>query len=121
MARGWNRRSFLVHGAIATAGCGVLANVSAGSPEPSAKVPVDPVVPAWFPHQDPERVREVVSVSHGNFERVRELVEESLALAKAEWDWGFGDWESALGAASHTGGADPVRDGRRAGERSGGL
>ena len=24
-------------------------------------------------------------------------------LAKAAWDWGFGDWESALGAASHMG------------------
>src|SRR6202022_1027028 len=24
-------------------------------------------------------------------------------LAKAAWDWGFGDWEDALGAASHVG------------------
>ncbi len=60
-------------------------------------------VPDVFPSQDPARVREMVGVSHGNLARVRQLVEESPALAKATWDWGFGDWESALGAAAHTG------------------
>ncbi len=56
-----------------------------------------------FPSQNPKRVKETVAVSHGNLERVRELVEARPALAKAAWDWGFGDWEAALGAASHTG------------------
>ena len=42
-------------------------------------------------------------MSHGNLERVSELVKGQPALAKASWDWGFGDWETALGAASHTG------------------
>ena len=59
-----------------------------------------------FPSQDQTLVRETVGVSHGNFSRVRELVEASPALAKANWDWGYGDWESALGAASHTGNRD---------------
>jgi hypothetical protein len=45
----------------------------------------------------------MVGVSHGNFDRVRELVEARPALAKASWDWGFGDWESAIDAASHVG------------------
>lgn len=56
-----------------------------------------------FPQQSPAMVREMVSVSHGNIKRVRELVEAHPSLAKAVWDWGFGDWESALGAASHVG------------------
>jgi len=56
-----------------------------------------------FPAQNPERVKEMVGVSHGNIARVRELLAESPALAKAAWDWGFGDWETALGAASHMG------------------
>lgn len=56
-----------------------------------------------FPSQNPALVREIVGVSHGNLTRVRELVEASPALAKASQDWGFGDWESALGAAAHTG------------------
>jgi hypothetical protein len=56
-----------------------------------------------FPAQDPAFVQEVVGASHSNLARVRELVEAQPALAKASWDWGFGDWETALGAASHTG------------------
>jgi hypothetical protein len=45
----------------------------------------------------------MVGVSHGNLPRVKELVSARPSLARATWDWGFGDWESALGAASHTG------------------
>ena len=60
-------------------------------------------VPVTFPTQPPELVREMVSVSHGNVKRVRELVDARPALAKASWDWGFNDWETALGAASHVG------------------
>lgn len=59
-----------------------------------------------FPSQDPSLVLEVVRVSHFDLERLRELVTASPALAKATWDWGFGDWESALGAASHMGRRD---------------
>jgi hypothetical protein len=61
------------------------------------------VVWPGFPAQDPALVREVVGQSHSSVDRVRELVTAQPALAKATWDWGFGDWESALGAASHTG------------------
>ncbi|MGH9315200.1 MAG: hypothetical protein ACRD1S_18600 [Vicinamibacterales bacterium] len=56
-----------------------------------------------FPTQPPELVKEMVAVAHGNFDRVRQLVEARPALAKAAWDWGFGDWESAIDAASHVG------------------
>ena len=47
--------------------------------------------------------KEIVGVSHGNLARVKELVSKHQTLAKASWDWGFGDWETALGAASHVG------------------
>jgi hypothetical protein len=56
-----------------------------------------------FPTQPAELVREMVTVAHFNLNRVKELVEARPSLAKAAWDWGFGDWESALGAASHMG------------------
>lgn len=69
------------------------ADASAGTP---AKA--DP-----FPSQDPALVREMVSVSHGNLERVTALLKDAPRLANATYDWGFGDWETALGAASHTG------------------
>lgn len=56
-----------------------------------------------FPVQPAEIVREMVTVSHFDLKRVKELVESRASLAKACWDWGFGDWESAIGAASHVG------------------
>jgi hypothetical protein len=56
-----------------------------------------------FPRQDQRLVAEVVGVSHFNEQRVKELVKGYPELVNAWWDWGFGDWESPLGAASHTG------------------
>ena len=95
-----SRRSFL-----ATCPVAVLPLV-AGVPPPagSAATPEAPApVGAGFPTQEPDLVREMVGVSHGNVARVKELVGRHATLAKAAWDWGFGDWESALGAASHVG------------------
>src|SRR5262245_60972306 len=60
-------------------------------------------LPSTFPVQDPAVVKEMVTVSHFNLARVRELVADRPALARAAWEWGYGDWETALGAASHTG------------------
>jgi len=60
-----------------------------------------PVIPDHFPGGPPELAREVVWVAHFDEKRLRELVDARPALARASWDWGFGDWESALGAASH--------------------
>ena len=48
-------------------------------------------------------VEEFVGVAHGNFARVKELLEGEPALVNATWDWGGGDFETALGAASHMG------------------
>jgi len=48
----------------------------------------------------------IVGASHGNFDKVKELVGARPELAGASWDWGFGDWETALGAASHVGRRD---------------
>src|SRR3981189_427031 len=62
-----------------------------------------PDVPDMFPAQPPDLVREMVAVSHGNIARVRELVGARPSLARAAWDLGFGDWEEAIGAASHVG------------------
>jgi len=63
-------------------------------------------LPAAYPTADPAIVRETVLVSHARFDRLREIVTAQPALARAAWDWGFGDWESALGAASHMGRRD---------------
>jgi hypothetical protein len=58
---------------------------------------------ASFPAQDPDVVKEIVTVAHGNIARVKELVSARPALARASWDWGYGDWETCIDAASHVG------------------
>jgi hypothetical protein len=54
-------------------------------------------------------VKEFVSVSHGDMKRIRELLEQEPALVNAAWDWGGGDWETGLGAASHMGNREIAR------------
>jgi hypothetical protein len=56
-----------------------------------------------FPSLHPSLIKDVVGLSHSNLGRVKELVQQHPALAKASWDWGYGDHETALGAASHVG------------------
>src|SRR5882762_4889020 len=98
-----SRRTFLVTGSAL-----VVPKLAAGAQLAAGVPPADPARPgggvgAVFPAQDPDLVREMVSVSHGNVKRVKELVDRRPTLAGATWDWGFGDWENALGAASHVG------------------
>src|SRR3954447_18977744 len=56
-----------------------------------------------FPAHDDESVKDVVGASHGNLARVKELVSARPELARASWDWGYGDWETPIDAASHVG------------------
>jgi hypothetical protein len=51
----------------------------------------------------PERVKEFVGVGHRNLERVQQMFAEEPTLLNAAWDWGRGDFETALGAAGHVG------------------
>jgi hypothetical protein len=51
-------------------------------------------------------VEEFVGKAHGDLERVKTLLEQEPALINATWDWGGGDFETALGAASHMGRKD---------------
>ena len=55
---------------------------------------------------DPELVKQFVDEAHGNFDRVKELLDGHPSLLNAAYDWGGGDWETALGAAAHMGRRD---------------
>jgi len=111
------RRHFLELASIA--GLGAVAAPAAGAEAPSARsepadasgkpAPVPPPVSDEFPSQAPALAREMVGVSHGNLARVNELLSLRPTLANAAWDWGFGDWETALGAASHVGNPEIAR------------
>lgn len=51
-------------------------------------------------------VQEFVGNAHGDLERIQQLLTEEPGLLNAAWDWGGGDWETALGAAAHMGRKD---------------
>jgi hypothetical protein len=100
MAQRWSRRAFVgLTSGISALGVSALATRAWGqspAPPPSFASEV-------FPAQDPALVKEVVGVSHRDLKRVQELVERQPALARASIDWGFGDWEACIDAASHVG------------------
>ena len=108
----FTRRGFIEVASIAGLGTFALSAKSADTPAAPAAVkpaPTPPAIPDEFPTQSPALAREMVGVSHGNIERVKELLKPHPTLANATWDWGFGDWESALGAASHVGNPEIAR------------
>jgi len=51
-------------------------------------------------------VQEFIRVAHADFDRTKELLTQEPALINATWDWGGGDFETALGAAAHMGRKD---------------
>ena len=55
---------------------------------------------------DRAAVESFVANAHGDLDAVREALASQPALVNAAWDWGGGDWETALGAASHMGRRD---------------
>ena len=97
MAAAVSRRRFFGAGrAVAVIGLYEAATAATAGTEPQS----------WWPRQDPALVQEAVGAAHGNFDRLKTLVGRQPALANAAVDWGFGDWEDALGGASHMGRRD---------------
>ena len=97
------RKRFLRHGLIATAAAFAGKSVFAQSPVAS------PVVPDRGPPIDGALVKQFVIAGHGQLEKVKEMLAAQPALINATWDWGGGDFETALGGASHMGRADIAR------------
>jgi hypothetical protein len=102
-----SRRRLLKGGLLMTAG--MIAGGAGGlspilsQPQPQPPSPSPSQIPDRGPRLDLDLVREFVIAGHGNLNRTRELLEQQPALINATWDWGGGDWETALGGASHMG------------------
>jgi hypothetical protein len=101
-----SRRALLKGGLLMTAGvtAGMIAKGASpvlSQPQPSTQPQSQ--LPDRGPRLDLDLVREFVIAGHGNLDRTRELLEQQPALVNATWDWGGGDWETALGGASHMG------------------
>jgi hypothetical protein len=59
--------------------------------------------PEGQPPLAPDDVKEFVAKSHADLQAVRDLLKKEPRLVTASWDWGAGDWETGLNAASHMG------------------
>lgn len=82
------------------------ASVAGSSPLESQSQPQSDArtsIPDRGPRLDNDLVREFVIAGHANLEKVKEMLAQQPALLNATWDWGAGDWETALGGASHMG------------------
>jgi hypothetical protein len=58
------------------------------------------------PPLDAELVKTFVVAAHAKLDDVKAMLEKEPRLVNATWDWGGGDFETALGGASHMGRAD---------------
>jgi len=98
-------RRDLISATPAVLASGILSGMPAIVRASAEPLPVDEKPALWpgFPRQDAKLVAEIVGKSHRDEAAVRELVKSHPPLVNAWWDWGFGDWESPLGAASHVG------------------
>jgi hypothetical protein len=97
-----SRRHLLRGGILMTAGAiagGASPILSQDQPQGSAKTQI----PDRGPRLDSDLVRQFVIAGHGNLDQVKQMLAEQPALINATWDWGGGDWETALGGASHMG------------------
>ena len=111
-----SRRDFaLAVGAVA--GAAVVPVLAADPPKPDAPKPAGPVEaeftrdydapkfqPGWKkPQVNRLLVQDFVIYAHSELDMVKKLLDKEPVLLNAAMDWGGGDWETALGGASHMG------------------
>jgi hypothetical protein len=110
------RKQFLIGSGAATVGLlfgrGLLQAQPGTSPAalPPSTTPESadnvPDFPEHHPPFDRTRVKRFVIAAHVNFAAVKAMLAEEPKLINGTIDWGNGDFESALGGASHMGRRD---------------
>ena len=97
-----SRKSFL--SIVTLSGAGLLAaiprSVLAQSP---------PQIPDKGPPLEKDLVKEFVVKGHGDLTAVKQLLEQQPSLLNACWDWGGGDFETAIEGAGHMGNKEIAR------------
>ena len=86
------RHAFIMGGTL-------LTELRLGNDGTSRMLQQEPPIPS-------EIVRDFVRAAHADPSAVRIALQGRPALANACWDWGAGDFETALGAATHMGRRD---------------
>ena len=103
------RKRFLRYGLLATAAAFGANRLLAQTPGPPISAVAAPVIPDRGPPIDSALVKQFVIAGHGQLDKVKQMLAAQPALINATWDWGGGDFETALGGASHMGRADIAR------------
>ncbi|MFM7853041.1 MAG: hypothetical protein ACKO96_14275 [Flammeovirgaceae bacterium] len=85
-----SRKEFLLKGIAFTTGIALTPKVIYAQQEQPKPI-------------DPKIVNEFVKVAHSDLDMVKKMVKEYPLLINSSWDWGGGDFETALGAAGHMG------------------
>lgn len=104
-----SRRTALQHTAMGIVGLSLPFSSYAKSNLPSHVFQSGSKPYPAYPSLDPELVSDVVGKSHFDLPRVKELIKTWPELARATWEWRFGDFETAIGAASHVGRRDIIQ------------
>ena len=110
------RKQFLIGSSVAAVGlfcCQGLLQAQPGT-SPSALTPSTtpesadnvPDFPEHHPQFDRARVKRFVIAGHANLPAVKAMLAEEPGLINGAIDWGNGDFETALGGASHMGRRD---------------
>ncbi|WP_220275166.1 hypothetical protein [Emticicia sp. BO119] len=84
-----SRRTFIASGFVLSVGASLIPAVAHKS------YAADPV--------DSKLVNEFVRIAHSDLNKLKEMLETTPNLLNAAWDWGNGDFETAIGAAGHMG------------------
>jgi hypothetical protein len=110
------RKQFLLGSSAAAVGLfcgrGLLPAQSGSSPSgvAASRIPESadnvPDFPEHHPQFDRARVKRFVIAGHVNLAAVKEMLAEEPNLINGAIDWGNGDFETALGGASHMGRRD---------------
>jgi hypothetical protein len=113
MSHPMNRRSFtsLSAGFVLGSAADLGAAETAPAPHPARTeapferdYPAPGFTPSWKkPQINKLLVQDWVIFAHMDLPALKKLLEREPGLLNAAMDWGGGDWETALGAASHMG------------------
>lgn len=90
-----NRTQFLYQGLLGAGSIAAFPVLLTGQSNAASASVADPL--------SAEKVKEFVVAGHSNLELVKSLLMESPTLLYAAWDWGNGDFETALEGAGHMG------------------
>jgi hypothetical protein len=102
MNRNFTRKNFISLFTLGGAALFVTAKRRAYAQQP-------PQIPASRNPLDRELVKEFVIKGHSDLPAVKQLLEKEPGLLNACWDWGAGDFETALEGAGHMGNKEIAR------------